>query len=581
MKKFNNPAFWRLFKYVWKYWYDVVLVLAMAFVGVFASLYSVILIGDAIDVMVDGSVDFTQLWKIVAIIAGLTVVYMVVEWLTEVFAARITYKAVKDIRQDVFDTIQNVPLSYLDSHKTGELLSIMVVDVDQISDGLILALTQFFTGVATVIGTIIIMMSINYKIGLIVVLITPVSLVLAGFISKMTRKHFKKQSDIRGEIASQVQDAVSAQTLYKTCSYLEKSEEVFEKTNEDLEKVSIKAIFMSSLPNPTSRFVNNIIYALTGLVGALAVIGGGAFMLTVGQLTMFLTYAQKYAKPFNSITDVLTEIESATASAERVFGLMDAVRELPDSNNALVLKDVDGTVELNNVSFSYVKNKELIKGLNLKAKPGQNIAIVGRTGCGKTTLINLLMRFYDVDDGEIKVSGHNINDMTRDSLRTSYGMVLQDSYIFVGTIRDNIKFGREASDEEVIEAAEKARAYSFIKRQPQGLDTVISENSNLSEGQRQLLCIARAMLHLPQMLILDEATSSVDTRTEIKIQQAFDAMMKDRTCFVVAHRLSTIKNADMILVMDKGHIIEQGTHEELLKSNGFYTELYNSQFAQK
>lgn len=580
MKKFNSSAFNKLMKYTIKYWKYLLLVIVTALIEVFASLYSVIKIGDAVDCMVEqGNVDFNSLSKICILIGLLVLVYVISEWLMELFASTITSNVVRDIRHSMFEAIQKVPLSYIDSNKTGTILSKMIVDVDQIYEGLLMSFNQLFSGIGTILATIAIMMSINYKIGLIVVCITPVSLVIATLISKSTHKYFKKQSELRSDISAQVTDAATNPTLYKTCNFGDRSEEIFDDTNKTLEKVSIKGTFYSSLTNPSTRFVNNVIYALAGLIGAFAVINGGAFSLTVGQFTMFLTYALKYGKPFNEISDVFTEIESATASAERVFEVIEALKEKEDSSDSIVLKDVQGNIELKDVAFSYSKDKKLIENLNLNASHGTNIAIVGRTGCGKTTLINLLMRFYDIDAGSIKIDGNNIYDVTRNSLRSSYGMVLQESYIFSGTIRDNILFGRNATEDEVIEAATKAHAYNFIKRLPQGLDTVISEGSNLSEGQKQLLCIARAMLYLPNMLILDEATSSVDTRTEIKIQQAFDEMMKGRTCFVVAHRLSTIKKADCILVMDKGHIIEQGTHSELLEKGGLYSELYNSQFA--
>lgn len=575
----KKQAFSQLVKYIFKYWYLLLALIIFACGSVYATIMSVIYVGKAIDLMV-GGVNSVNTNKLIYYCTSVLLdigIYLICQWIVESIAGMVTHKVVRDIRRDFFNRMESLPLSYIDSKRTGEILSRMVVDVEQIADGLVMTFSHFVTGVLTIIGTIVIMMIISWKIGLIIVCITPLSLLLASFISKGTHKHFKRQSEIRGEISDKTESAVNNQTLYKVFGYQERGENAFQEDNIRLEKTSIKAVFFSSLPNPTTRFVNNIIYLLVGVVGALMAINGG---LSIGSLVSFLTYSLKYAKPFNEITDVLAEIESAIASAERVFEITNAQVEIPDSPNAVVLNGVDGNLSIKDVSFSYDKSKSLIEHFNLEVESGQTIAIVGRTGCGKTTLINLLMRFYDIDSGQIIVSGNDIKKVTRDSLRKSFGMVLQDSYIFSGTIRDNIAFGYpDATDDEIIQASKHAHAYSFIKRLPNGLDTVIGENVNLSEGQKQLLCIARAMLKLPEMLILDEATSSVDTRTEIKIQRAFDEMMKNRTCFVVAHRLSTIKRADCIIVMDNGKIIEKGTHKELLKQNGFYTKLYNSQFA--
>ena len=575
MNKISKKPLFRLFSYAFKHPLLIVLLILSALVSVFCSLTSVILIGKAID----NITDINAVLKKCALIGSLTLGYLFFEWLTETIASKITYLAVRDIKKQAFNDLLKAKVGFIDGMKSGDLISTMVVDIAEISDGLLLCFTQLFTGIFTILATIVIMMTMNYKIGLIVVCVTPLSLILATFISKGTHKYFKKQSDLRGEISSKVKQATASAQVYKIFNYQQRAEDGFDAINEKLEKTSIKAIFFSSLPNPTTRFVNNIIYMLTALIGALSIINGGAFSLTVGTLTVFLTYAQKYAKPFNEISDVFTELESAATSFEKVARIFDCDKEEKDDDNALVLTKGSKEIEFKDVSFSYVKEKPLIENLNVTAKKGQTVAIVGRTGSGKSTLINLLMRFYDVDDGQVLMDGNDIRELNRASLRTSFGMVLQDSFVFTGTVRDNITFGRTATDDEVWQAIKQAHAESFVKRLTGGLDTVIGENVNLSEGQKQLICIARAMLYIPDMIILDEATSFVDVRTEVKIRKSFDKMAKGRTSFIVAHRLSTIEKADLILVMDKGKIMEKGTHEELIKLNGLYTELYTSSFS--
>ena len=489
----------------------------------------------------------------------------------------IVYSIIEDIREKAFDKIQKVPLKYLDGHSHGDIMSRVVADVDTFADGLLLGFTQLFTGVITILGTLLFMLSENVGITAVVVLITPVSLFVASFIAKKTFKMFQLQSTTRGEQTTLINEMITNHKEVKAFGREAAVMEDFDEINGRLEKCSLRAIFFSSLTNPCTRFVNSLVYMGVGLTGSLAVIRGG---LTVGQLTCFLSYANQYTKPFNEISGVITELQNALACAARIFELIEEEPQIPDAEDARVLTDVDGAVSLNKVSFSYSRDRKLIEDLNLDVKPGQRIAIVGPTGCGKTTIINLLMRFYDVDGGSISVEGTDIRDITRKSLRTSYGMVLQETWLKQGTIRDNIIVGKpDATDEEVIAAAKASHAHSFIRRLPEGYDTVISEDGgSLSQGQKQLLCITRVMLCLPPMLILDEATSSIDTRTEIRIQKAFATMMEGRTSFIVAHRLSTIQNADVILVMKDGHIIEQGNHEELLARKGFYAELYNSQF---
>ncbi len=500
------------------------------------------------------------------------------QWIMNICNNKIVYNVIQDIRKKAFRRIQELPLGYLDSHSHGDIMSRVVADVDQFADGLLIGFTQLFTGVVTILGTLGFMLSVNVGITLVVVIITPVSLFVASFIAKKTFTMFKLQSETRGEQTSLINEMIGNQKVVQAFNREEKTLEKFDEINGRLEKYSLRAIFFSSLTNPCTRFVNSLVYTGVALTGALSALRGG---ISIGQLTCFLSYANQYTKPFNEISGVITELQNALACAARIFELIEEEPQTKDSENAVVLKDVRGRVELSDVSFSYVKEKELITDLNLSVKPGQRIAIVGPTGCGKTTIINLLMRFYDVDGGSISVDGNPIKNITRKSLRTSYGMVLQDTWLKRGTIRENIVVGKpEATDEEIIAAAKASHAHSFIKRLPEGYDTVIGEDGgSLSGGQKQLLCITRVMLSLPPMLILDEATSSIDTRTEIRIQKAFAAMMEGRTSFIVAHRLSTIKNADVILVMKDGHIIEQGSHKELLAKKGFYAELYNSQFA--
>lgn len=575
MNKKKGKPILRLFSYTLKHPLCFVLLVFSALIATACSLGSVILIGRAIDKITE----LKKVLRICAMIGVLTLGYFVFEWLTETLASKITYLAVRDIKKQAFGNLLKAKVGFIDGMKSGDLISTMVVDIAEISDGLLLCFTQLFTGVFTVLGTIVIMMIMNYKIGLIVVCITPLSLISATFISKGTHKYFKLQSNLRGEVSSKVKQATNSAEVYKIFNYQTRAENNFDKTNKELEKASVKAVFFSSLPNPTTRFVNNVIYALTCLIGALSIINGGAFSLTVGTLTVFLTYAQKYAKPFNEISDVFTELESASASFEKVSRILDCDKEEEDGVNAVELTDGSKRIEFKNVSFSYVPDKPLIENLNVTADRGNTVAIVGRTGSGKSTLINLLMRFYDVNGGDIYMDGIDVKDIKRSSLRSSFGMVLQDSFVFSGTVRDNVAFGRKASDEEIWQAIEQAQATGFVKRLSDGLDTYIGENVNLSEGQKQLICIARAMLYIPDMIILDEATSFVDVRTEVKIRESFDKMAKGRTSFIVAHRLSTIENADLILVMDKGQIVEKGTHEELIKENGLYTELYTSSFS--
>ena len=560
------------------------LVLAAFFsvINVALTLYIPILIGDAIDCAVEaGQVDFEAMFPILVKIILSAAIGAGASWLMNLCTNRITYLTVRDIRRKAFDKLQAVPLSYIDSHPHGDLISRMITDTDQISDGLLMGFTQLFTGIVTILGTLCFMLSINVWITLIVVLITPLSFFVASFVAKHSFDMFRKQSDTRGKITSREEEMIGGQHLVKAFSYEKEAEAEFETINEDLRKYSIKAIFFSSLTNPSTRFVNGLIYAGVGVFGAINVLSPSGAM-TVGQLTSFLTYANQYTKPFNEISGVITELQSALASAKRIFEVIDAEPEEKEPENALVLtpENVDGSVDIENVSFSYNPERPLIENLDLSVKKSQRIAIVGPTGCGKTTLINLLMRFYDVNGGEIRVSGTPIKEITRNSLRGSYGMVLQETWLKNGTVFENIAYGMpEATEEQVIEAAKAAHAHSFIKRLPDGYNTRISDDeTNISQGQKQLLCIARVMLCLPPMLILDEATSSIDTMTEIRIQKAFAKMMKGRTSFIVAHRLSTIKEADCILVMKSGHIIEMGNHSELMEKGGFYAELYNSQF---
>ena len=555
----------------------VVCSLIVAAVSVAAQLYIPILCGDAIDLMLGkGNVDFAGVGRIIVEVLVVAVVAAFAQWLLSVCNNRITFSVSRDLRNEALRKIQTLPLSYLDSHPSGDIVSRMVADVDTFADGLLMGFTQLFSGVLTILGTLLFMLSENVVITLVVVCITPLSLLVASFLAKRSYKYFQGQSSVRGEQTALVNEMIEGQKVVQAFGHEAESLDAFDEVNGRLQDVSLKAIFFSSMTNPATRFVNNIVYAGVGLVGALYAVRGG---ITIGQLSVFLNYANQYTKPFNEISGVVTELQNALACAARVFELLDADDQIPEAENAAVLQP-DGHVQLEDVSFRYLPDRPLIDDLNLDVKPGQRIAIVGPTGCGKTTLINLLMRFYDVNGGAIKVSGTDIRDVTRASLRGSYGMVLQDTWLRAGTVRENIAYGKpDATLDEVVAAAKAAHADSFIRRLPDGYDTVIAEDGgNISQGQKQLLCIARVMLCLPPMLILDEATSSIDTRTEVRIQKAFARMMQGRTSFIVAHRLSTIREADVILVMKDGHIVEQGNHDELLAAGGFYAKLYNSQF---
>ena len=578
----------KVLKYMKPYRFWLIAAIIMAAVSVVFTLYLPILTGDAVDVLlhflpsfretVDSNFDWWYILRQLLVKMGVVILLTAAaQWIMSLCNNHIVYSIIEDIREKAFDKIQKVPLKYLDGHSHGDIMSRVVADVDTFADGLLLGFTQLFTGVITILGTLLFMLSENVGITAVVVLITPVSLFVASFIAKKTFKMFQLQSTTRGEQTTLINEMITNHKEVKAFGREAAVMEDFDEINGRLEKCSLRAIFFSSLTNPCTRFVNSLVYMGVGLTGSLAVIRGG---LTVGQLTCFLSYANQYTKPFNEISGVITELQNALACAARIFELIEEEPQIPDAEDARVLTDVDGAVSLNKVSFSYSRDRKLIEDLNLDVKPGQRIAIVGPTGCGKTTIINLLMRFYDVDGGSISVEGTDIRDITRKSLRTSYGMVLQETWLKQGTIRDNIIVGKpDATDEEVIAAAKASHAHSFIRRLPEGYDTVISEDGgSLSQGQKQLLCITRVMLCLPPMLILDEATSSIDTRTEIRIQKAFATMMEGRTSFIVAHRLSTIQNADVILVMKDCHIIEQGNHEELLARKGFYAELYNSQF---
>lgn len=579
MRKKNSKAtILKILKYLKPYSVLAVLSLLFAAASVVLTLYLPILIGNAIDYIIDSAhVDFESILKILmrmAVVIGLTALF---QWLMNIINNRITYSVVKDIRTKAFANLQRLPLSYLDGKSSGDIMSRIVTDVDQFSDGLLMGFTQFFTGVMTILGTLVFMLRINVTISLVVILITPVSLFVAAFISKRTYTMFKRQSETRGEMTAHIDEMIGQLKVVKAFGHEDEATEQFDRINEKLQGFSLRAIFFSSITNPATRFVNSLVYTGVGITGAISAINGG---ISIGQLTSFLNYANQYTKPFNEISGVITELQNALSCAARVFELIEEKPETPEPERAVILENADGHVAIEQVSFSYDSNKKLIENLNIDIKPGQRIAIVGPTGCGKSTLINLIMRFYDVRAGKISVDDVDIRQMTRESLRQNYGMVLQETWLRAGTIRDNIMFGKpDATEEDVIRAAKEAYAHSFIKRLPNGYDTVIGEDGgNLSQGQKQLLCIARVMLTLPPMLILDEATSSIDTRTEIKIQKAFAKMMEGRTSFIVAHRLSTIKEADKILVMKDGAVIEQGTHDELLSAKGFYANLYNSQF---
>ncbi len=569
----------RILAYIGHYKWGVLASLVLAAITVASTLYLPVLIGYAVDCIVSaGHVDFTKLTGILGKMAVMIAITAISQWLMNHINNVITYRVVKDIRTKAFDHLEILPLKYIDSHPSGDVVSRIIADIDQFSEGLLMGFTQLFTGVITILGTLGFMFSINPLIAVVVVCVTPVSLVVASFIAKKTYVMFKAQSETRGELTSLVDEMLGNQKVVQAFGHEDEAQESFEEINERLRGYSLKAIFFSSITNPATRFVNSLVYASVGVAGAFAAVRG---YLSVGQLSSFLSYANQYTKPFNEISGVVTELQNALASAARVFALIDEEPITPEDADAVDLKQAEGRVELDHVNFSYVPEKSLIEDFNLSVKPGQRIAIVGPTGCGKSTVINLLMRFYDVKSGAVKVDGNDVRHMTRRSLRANYGMVLQETWLKSGTIRDNIAYGKpDATDEEIIRAAKEAHAHSFIKRMPEGYNTVITEDGgNLSQGQKQLLCIARVMLCLPPMLILDEATSSIDTRTEIRIQKAFATMMKGRTSFIVAHRLSTIREADVILVMRDGHIIEQGNHESLLAKNGFYAQLYNSQFA--
>ncbi len=561
-----------------KYWVFVAVSIIMATITVASTLYVPILIGKAIDCIVGaGDVNFTEIAGIlvkVGIVIGITALS---QWFMNICNNKITFHVTRDIRDEAIEKIQHLPLKYIDGHSYGEVVSRVIADVDQFADGLLMGFTQFFSGVMTILGTLIFMISIDIKITLVVVLITPVSFLVAGYIAKKTYSMFKLQSETRGQQTALIDEIIGGQKVVLAYSHSDEALEQFDRLNEDLKKCSLRAIFFSSITNPSTRFVNSLVYAGVAVTGAITAIGGG---ISIGQLSCFLSYANQYTKPFNEISGVVTELQNALACAARVFELIDEKSEVPEAGDVKVLDEVDGTVDLENVYFSYTEDKRLIENFNLSVKRGQRIAIVGPTGCGKTTIINLLMRFYDVNSGSIKVSGEDIRELTRHSLRAGYGMVLQETWLKAGTIRENIAMGKpDATDEEIVEAAKASYAHGFIKRLPQGYDTVIGEDGgSLSQGQKQLLCIARVMLCRPPMLILDEATSSIDTRTELKVQNAFAKLMEGRTSFIVAHRLSTIQSADVILVMKDGHIIEQGNHEELLAKKGFYSNLYESQF---
>ena len=573
----SKEALRRVLTYIRPYGFFVGVSLVVAAVSVAAQLYIPLLCGDAIDLMIGpGQVDRSGVWTIILEILVVMALAALAQWLLSVCNNRITFSVTRDLRNDAIHKIQSLPLSYLDSHPSGDIVSRMVADVDTFADGLLMGFTQLFTGILTILGTLLFMFRENVPISLVVVLITPLSLVVAGFIANHSYGYFHQQSAVRGEQTALVNEMIEGQKVVQAFGHEDESLAAFDEVNQRLEDVSLKATFFSSLTNPATRFVNNIVYAGVGLVGAFYAAAGG---ITIGQLSVFLSYANQYAKPFNEISGVVTELQNALACAARVFALLDAQDQIPEAPGAVTLNP-DGRVKLEDVSFRYLPDRPLIEHFSLDVQPGQRIAIVGPTGCGKTTLINLLMRFYDVDGGSISVAGTDIRQATRASLRGSYGMVLQDTWLRAGTVRENIAYGKpDATNEEVIAAAKAAHAHSFICRLPQGYDTVLAENGgNISQGQKQLLCIARVMLCLPPMLILDEATSSIDTRTEVRIQKAFARMMEGRTSFIVAHRLSTIREADVILVMRDGKIIEQGTHDSLLARNGFYAKLYNSQF---
>ncbi len=574
----NKSTIKRILAYIGRYRWGVFLSLCLAAVTVVTTLYAPILIGDGVDLILGpGDVDFQGLKQVLGKMAAVIAVTAVSQWMMNHINNKITYHVVEDIRTKAFGHLEILPLKYIDSHPSGDVISRVIADIDQFSEGLLMGFTQLFTGVLTILGTLGFMFYVNAWIALVVVCVTPVSLLVASYIAKKTYVMFKRQSETRGELTGLIDEMLGNQKLVQAFGYEEDAQKSFEEINERLRGYSLRATFFSSITNPATRFVNGLVYASVGVAGAYAAVNG---LLSVGKLSSFLSYANQYTKPFNEISGVVTELQNALASAARVFALIDEEPLKPEDQDAVDLKEAKGNVGLEKVYFSYNPDVPLIEDFNLKVEPGQRIAIVGPTGCGKSTIINLLMRFYDVDSGCVRVDGHDIRHMTRRCLRANYGMVLQETWLKSGTIRENIAYGKpDASEEEIVRAAKEAHAHSFIKRMPDGYDTVITEDGgNLSQGQKQLLCIARVMLSLPPMLILDEATSSIDTRTEIRIQKAFARMMEGRTSFIVAHRLSTIREADVILVMRDGHIVEQGNHETLLKKGGFYAQLYNSQF---
>lgn len=578
-KKKNKGTLKKVFSYIGKYKYFLILSMFFAAVTVGLTLYAPILVGKAIDCIIGkGNVDFVNMKSILIKVAVIVVSTALIQWLMNVCNNKITYNVSRDLRKRAFEKIEILPFSYIDTHSKGDIVSRVITDVDQLSDGLLMGFTQFFTGIITIIGTLAFMLSVNVFITIVVVVVTPLSFFIARFIAKKTFNMFSLQSKTRGEQTSFIDEMISNQKVAEAYSMNEENKARFDKINDDLAKYSLKATFFSSITNPATRFVNSIVYAAVALFGAIMAVKGN---MTVGILSCFLSYANQYTKPFNEISSVVTELQNAIACAARVFELIEEAPELPDKADATELENVKGSVEINNLYFSYNPDRELLKNVNINVEPGKTVAIVGPTGCGKTTLINLLMRFYDPNNGTISVDEVNTQDVTRQSLRQNFGMVLQDTWLKSGTIADNIRLGKtDATDDEIIEAAKKAHAHSFIKRLPNGYKTKIGEDGgSLSQGQKQLLCITRLMLCPPPMLILDEATSSIDTRTEIKIQKAFNTLMKNRTTFIVAHRLSTIQNADLILVMNNGNIIEQGTHSSLYAQKGFYYNLYNSQFS--
>ena len=575
----DSKTYKRRLRYLKPYMPLIVLSLISAAATTLLSLYVPILAGNAIDYIIGpGNVDFDSIAGVLTKMAVVILLAAFFQWIMNVINNHITYSVVKDIRKKAFDHIQSLPLSYLDTKQYGDFVSRIIADTDQFSDGLLMGFSQFFTGIVMIVGTLVFMFTLNVTITIIVVVLTPLSLFVAAFIAKKTYRLFLLQSEKRAALTGIVEEMVGNEKVVQAFSYEDDAVERFDKINDELADTSLKATFFSSLTNPGTRFINNLVYAAVGIFGAIFAVNG---RLTVGQLTCFLSYANQYTKPFNEISGVLTELQNAVACAARVFALIDEKPEVPDKKDAVTLKDVKGEIKLQDVSFSYVPDKKLIQNLNLLVHPGMRVAIVGPTGCGKSTLINLLMRFYDVNSGSIKVEGNDIRDIRRSSLRDNYGMVLQETWLKAASIKENIAYGRKATDEEIIAAAKATHAHSFIKRLPEGYDTVLGEDGgSLSQGQKQLLCITRVMLAVPPMLILDEATSSIDTRTELRVQRAFAKLMKGRTSFIVAHRLSTIKEADMILVMKDGNIIEQGNHDSLMKQGGFYCELYNSQYKQ-